>query len=176
MRHLIACAVTLLAAGVVTPSAAQQTGKLKTSVNPGRAGVFVDGKYLGPAANFGSGRTYTVAAGEHELKLSEPRYEDVVKKITIDPGKTTKVSETLKALPVPQPPFGKVRTISADKYAAVYVNGKYMGHTDEFSNPYQALLLNPGEYKVKVVPSGGGAEHEEQVKVEADKTVVVRAQ
>jgi hypothetical protein len=53
--------------------------------------------------------------------------------------------------------------------------GKFMGHTDEFSNPYQGLLLNPGEYVVKLLPSRSGSPHEQQIKVEADKTVVVRA-
>jgi hypothetical protein len=40
----------------------QNSGYLKTKVDPGRAGVFVDGKYVGPAGNFGVGRKYTVAA------------------------------------------------------------------------------------------------------------------
>jgi len=33
---------------------------LKTKVDPGRAGVFVDGKYMGPAANFKVGSGYWV--------------------------------------------------------------------------------------------------------------------
>jgi hypothetical protein len=53
---------------------------LKTKVNPGRAGVFVDGKYLGPAANFRMARKYTLAEGEHEVRPTEPRYEDLVTK------------------------------------------------------------------------------------------------
>jgi hypothetical protein len=151
----------------------QNSGYLQTKVNPGRAGVFIDGKYVGPAANFGIARKYAVTAGEHEVRLAEPRYEDVVTKVTIQPGKTTKLAETMKALPPAQPPFGRLRTISADKYAAVYVNGKFMGHTDEFSNSSQGLLLNPGEYTVKIVPVSGGAEKEEHVKIEADKVTVV---
>ena len=45
----------LSAAGVLT---AQQgdTAYLKTNVNPGRAGVSVDGKYVGPAGNFESAK------------------------------------------------------------------------------------------------------------------------
>jgi hypothetical protein len=154
----------------------QDTGYLKTKINPGRAGVFIDGKYVGPAANFRVGRKYTVPAGEHEVRLSDPRYEDVVTKVTIEPGKTTKLSETLKALPLAQPPFGRLRTPSPDKFAAVYVNGKYMGHTDEFSNSGQGLLLNPGDYTVKIVPVSGGQEREESVKIEADKVTIVRFQ
>jgi hypothetical protein len=156
--------------------AQQNTGSLKTSINPGRAGVFIDGKYVGPAGNFGVGRKYAVAAGEHEVRLSEPRYEDVVTKVTIQAGKTTKLAQTMKELPLAKPPFGLLRTMSEDKFAAVYVNGKFMGHAGEFNNPVQGLQLNPGAYTVKIVPVAGGDGHEEQVKIEADKVTIVRAQ
>ncbi len=100
----------------------------------------------------------------------------MVTKVTIEPGKTTKLSETMKALPLAKPPFGRLRTPSTDKFAAVYVNGKYMGHADEFSNSGQGLLLNPGEYTVKIVPVSGGEGRDEKVKIEADKVTVVRLQ
>jgi hypothetical protein len=149
---------------------------LKTKVDPGRAGVFIDGKYLGPAGNFGVGRKYTVAAGEHEVRLSEPRYEDVVKKVTIQPGKTMDLAETMKALPLAKPPFGRLRVFAPDKFEAVYVNGKFMGHAGEFNNSIQGLLLNPGEYTVKVVPVSGGGGHEEHVKIDVNKVIIVRAE
>jgi hypothetical protein len=169
-------AALLVAVASIPVVGQQNIGYLKTKVNPGRAGVFIDGKYVGPAANFKIGRKYAVAAGEHEVRLSEPRYEDVVTKVTIEPGKTTKLSETMKPLPLAKPPFGRLRTPSPDKFAAVYVNGKYMGHADEFSNSGQGLLLNPGDYKVKIVPVSGGQEREESVKIEADKVTIVRLQ
>ena len=84
----------LLIALSFLPAAAQQgSGYLKTKVSPGRAGVFVDGKYVGPAANFGVGRKYAIAPGPHEIRLSEPRYEEMVTKVTIEPGKTTKLAQ-----------------------------------------------------------------------------------
>jgi len=166
----------LLAVAGIPLAAQQTTGYLKTNVDPGRAGVFIDGKYVGPAENFGIDRKYAVAAGEHEVKLSDPRYEDLVAKVTILPGKTTKLSEKMKALAPPVPPFGRLRVISPDKFAAVYVNGKFMGHADEFNNAAQGLLLNPGEYTVKVVPVGSTEGKEENTKLEADKIAVVRAQ
>lgn len=169
-------AALLIAVSSIPLVGQQNTGYLKTKVNPGRAGVFVDGKYVGPAGNFGAGRKYTVAAGEHEVRLSEPRYEDLVTKVTVQPGKTTKLAETMKAVTPAKPPFGRLRTISVDKFAAVYVNGKFMGHAGEFNNPVQGLQLNPGEYAVKIVPLSGGEGHEEQVKIEVDKVTVVRSQ
>jgi hypothetical protein len=166
---LILAAVLLVA----LPVAAQQTGKLKCKVNPGRAGVFLDGKYLGPAANFAMARTYSVPAGEHELKLDEPRYKTITKKITVSAGKQTRVSEKMEALPVPKPPFGRIRTMSNDKFAAVYLNDKFYGHADEFSNGSQGLLVPPGAYTVRIAPVSG-APVSQKVTVEANKTVIVK--
>ena len=163
----------LLAAALPLVCQAQETGKLTVKANTGRAGVFVDGKYLGPAANFRMARTYAVAAGEHEVKLVDPRYEEFTTKVTIAAGKKTTIAQTLKELPLAKPPFGRLRTENPDKFAAVYVNDKYMGHVDEFSNFAQGLLLNPGDYAVKIVPASG-APITQNVKIETDKTVLVK--
>lgn len=164
----------LAMAGSLSVEGQQKSGFLKTKVNPGRAGVFVDGKYLGPAGNFGAGRKYALTPGEHEVKLLEPRYEDFETKVTIEPGKTTKLAQTLKARPPAKPPFGRLRTISSDKFAAVYVNGRFMGHAGEFNNPVQGLELTPGTYTLKIVPAGGGEGREQPITIEADKVTIIR--
>jgi hypothetical protein len=135
--------------------------------------VFVDGKYVGPASNFGVGRKYALTPGEHKIKLVEPRYEDMEKTVTVAAGKTVVVRESMKALPPPKGPFGILRTISPEKYAAVYVNDHYMGHADEFNNFAQGLKLPVGEYDVRIEPSSG-APVKQHVKLEADKTVIVK--
>lgn len=164
----------LLLGGALSLSGQQSSGYLKTSVTPGRAGVFVDGKYLGPAANFRIARKYTVAAGEHEVKFVDPRYEEYTTNVKIEAGKTTKLSQTLKALALEKPPFGRIRVIHPDKFAAVYVNEKFFGHVDEFSNAWQGILMKPGEYDVRVEPASGGSPLKQHVKVEADQVVVVK--
>jgi hypothetical protein len=166
------CSLILLAAAML--SWAADTGQLKTEVDPGRAGVFVDGKYLGPAANFKVAQTYNLTPGEHEVRLVEPRYEEIVKKVTIVAGKKTVVKETMKARPLAKPPFGKLRTEYPDHFAAVYVNGQFMGHVDEFSNFAQNLLLNPGSYEVRIVPVNGGTPLTKTVTIEANKTTIVK--
>lgn len=164
----------LLTAAIALPVAAQ-TGYVKTSVNPGRAGVFIDGKYVGPSANFRIDRKYAVAPGEHEIRLVDPRYEELVTKVTVEPGKTAKVSATLKRLPAAQPPFGQLRVSHPDKFAAVYINNKYFGHVDEFSNFAQGVLLNPGEYEVRVEPTAGGAPITRKATIQAGTVTRVRA-
>ena len=154
--------------------AADTMGKLKTEVDPGRAGVFVDGKYMGPAANFKVAQTYPLAPGEHEIKLVDPRYQDIIKKVTIEAGKKTVIHETMTALPLAKPPFAMLRTENADHFAAVYVNDHFMGHVDEFSNAHQQLLLPPGTYEVKIVPRDGQNVVTKSVTLEADKTTIVK--
>jgi hypothetical protein len=156
---------------------AQQTGNgyLKVKARPGRAGVFVDGKYLGPAANFRRARKYSLPAGEHEVTLSEPRYQEFTTKVNIEAGKTTILKQTLQRLPSARPPFGRLRVVGGDKFAAVFVNGRYMGHLDEFNAVGQGLLLNPGEYTVKIASPGGGQEREEKITIKAKQVTVVRA-
>src|SRR5581483_1295108 len=99
----------LLIIGLPLACMGQQNGSLCVKANTGRAGVFVDGKYLGPAANFRVARTYPVAAGEHEVKLVDPRYEELTTKVTIAAGKKTTIHQTLKELPLAKPPFGRLR-------------------------------------------------------------------
>ncbi len=156
------------------PLFGQGTGYLVAKVDPGRAGVFVDGKYIGPAQNFGMARKYSIAAGDHEIKLADPRYEDMTTKVHIDANKTTKITPALKALPVATPPFGLLHVKATDKYSAVYLNNKYYGHAGEFNNCAQGLLLPPGSYEVRVEPLSGKP-HTEKVAIAADKTVVVDA-
>ena len=73
-----------------------------------------------------------------------------------------------------KPPYGRIGTENADHFAAVYVNGRFMGHVDEFSNFAQALLLNPGTYGVKIVPVNGSGEVTKTVTLAADQTVIVK--
>jgi PEGA domain len=162
----------LSAAGALTAQQAS-SAYLKTSVNPGRAGVFVDGKYVGPAGNFGIARKYALPAGQHQIKLVDPRYEELTTTVDLKAGQTTKLAETLKALPPPTGPFGGLRTPVPEKYAAVYVNDKYYGHAGEFNNSTQMLMLPVGEYTVRVELSSG-APITQKVKIEAGKTVLVK--
>jgi len=169
---ILAAAGVLLIAGSL---AFGETGTVKVKAPTGRAGVFVDDKYVGPAANFGITRSYPVEAGEHTITVREPRYESATSKVTVVAKKAVTVRVDMKRLPEPKGPFGRLRVEGAEKYAAVYVNGGYMGHVDEFDNFAQGLLLPAGEYTVKVVSVSGAPVAEQKVDLKADGTVVVHA-
>lgn len=172
MRSLLA--LVLFAAAAFAQDGEPRAGTLKTKVDPGRAGVFIDGKYMGSAANFHRARSFNLNAGEHEVTLVDPRYEEVKTKVTVRAGETVTLSQKLKQLPKPQGPFGRLRTVDFDKYAAVYLNGRFQGHADEISNFAQGLLIQAGEYQLRVESMTGAPVHEEKVKIDAGKTVTVK--
>jgi hypothetical protein len=64
--------------------------------------------------------------------------------------------------------------MNPDHMAAVYVNGRFVGHVDEFSNFAQGLQLNPGTYEVKIVPVSSGSPITKSVTIETNKTTIVR--
>ncbi|MCX6632652.1 MAG: PEGA domain-containing protein [Candidatus Solibacter sp.] len=165
--------MTLLLTAGALPAQQAATAYLKTNVRPGRAVVFVDGKYVGPAGNFGMGRKYALPAGQHQVKLVDPRYEEFSTTVDLKAGQTTKLAETLKPLPPPKGPLGGLRTPVPEKYAAVYINDKFYGHAGEFNNSSQKLMLPVGEYSVRIEPASG-APINQKVKIEAGKTVLVQ--
>jgi len=167
------CVFLFLFSGYMLFAQQKDTAYLKTNVDPGRTGVFLDSKYLGPAANFRVGRKYAVPPGQHEVKLVDPRYEEFTTTLTFEAGKTAHLVQTMKPLPPPKPPFGMIRTVGFDKFSAVYINNKFYGHAGELNNSLQGLKLPVGEYEVRVERTGG-APVVQKVKLEADKTVIVK--
>jgi hypothetical protein len=154
--------------------AQSDVGFLRTRVKPAVAGVFVDGKYHGTAAIFkGSKSGIRLSPGQHKVEIVEPRYKTLQATVNIETGKTTTLREDLTPVPAAQPPFGLLK-IKKGKRAAVYLNGAYYGQADEFNGPGQGLLLNPGEYNLKVVPLSGGSTKEKKIKIAAGKTTAIR--
>lgn len=173
-RTVVSCCLALaLMAGIqVLPAAAQNTGRLRVDAKPTRAGLFIDGEYIGPARNHGTVRRYTLPAGTHELTLRDSGHVDLTETITITAGETTELEFEMEPREVITPPWGTLRTRSTDKFAAVYVNDQFMGHADEFNNRTQGLYLNPGQYEIRIVPREGAATTE-TVTITADQTTIV---
>jgi len=155
--------------------AQKDVGYLKVDANPGRTGIFVDDKYLGPAANFRVDRKYSLSPGQHTLKLTEPRYKDHTTSINIEAGKTTKVKHAMEAVPLPEPPFGMLHLVKGphSKFSAVFLNGQFMGHVGEYDNSLQGQLVKPAEYELKVISPEGQTIHEEKISVKANQTTSV---
>jgi PEGA domain len=161
---------------------AQANGYIKPYGKPSDAGVFINGQYVGPAHRFTLSEKYPVSAGEVEVSLRDPRYEDFTTKVKVEPNKTTKIRYTMKMLEPPKPPFGRLRlgggepesffSVAAGDVGAVYVNDHFYGYVDELNNAGGGLLLNPGTYNVRVSSQKFG-EIQKTVTIEANKVTVI---
>lgn len=139
---------------------AAETGYLRVRSSPTGAGLFVDGKYVGPAGRFTVPEKWPVEAGTHEVTLRDPRYEDFTTKVEIKAGETTKVRAKLKKAEEPKGPFGRLRlkggepesfwSVAQGDTGPFYLNGKFMGYVDELNNVNGGLMVPAGTYELTV--------------------------
>lgn len=158
-----------------------QDGSIVAKGKPGNAGVFVDGKYLGPASRFTVAEKYSVPAGEHEISIRDPRFEDFTTKVTVNPKKKTTIKYSLTPAKPAQGPFGLLRlggdgpesfmSVASGDTGAVWLNDRFYGYVDELNNKGSGLLLPPGTYKLKITDSSYDLERD--VTIEANKKTVV---
>lgn len=152
--------------------------KIRVRSGPRGAGLFVDGKYVGPAGRFSVPESYAIEAGSHEITLKDPRYEDFNTKLDIKAGKTNKLSVKMKKKEEPKGPFGRLRlkggeaesfwSVAAGDTGPFYLNGQFMGHVDELNDVGGGLLVPAGTYELKVQSQIYG-EFTKQVTIEAGK-------
>lgn len=176
MKRLV---LALAIAGAIPTFA--QDGSIVAKGKPGNAGVFVDGKYLGPASRFTVAEKYAVPPGEHEISIKDPRYEDFSTKVTVVAKKKTTVKYSLTPAKPATGPFGLLRlggdgpesfmSVAGGDTGAVFLNDRFYGYVDELNNKGSGLLLPPGTYKLKITNSS--YDLEQNVTIEANKKTVV---
>lgn len=169
---------TLVAISLSTVLAADGDTFLRVRSSPRGAGVFVDGKYVGPAGRFSVPEKYAIEPGSHEITLKDPRYEDTTIKLDAKAGKTNKIGAKLKKKEPPKGPFGRLRlrggeaesfwSVAAGDIGAVYLNGMFVGHVDELNDVGGGLLVPAGTYELKVQSQLYG-EFTKSVTIEANK-------
>ncbi|HLJ12922.1 MAG TPA: PEGA domain-containing protein [Bryobacteraceae bacterium] len=179
IRAALLAAAALLA---TTAFAAKDKGYIKARGNPGDAGVFINGKYVGPATRFTVPEKYEAPLGEVQVTIRDPRCEDFSTKVTVKAGKTAHIHYKLTRLPPAKPPFGTLRlgggepesfmSVAAGDTGAVYLNDRFYGYVDELNNPGSGILLNPGTYDLHIDSPIFGDIHQ-KVTITANKVTVV---
>jgi hypothetical protein len=71
------------------------TATLKLSVEPGRAAVFLDDKYIGHASEFGGLRSMLISPGKHRIKVGLPGYRTFETEINLLAGQKSEVKTEL---------------------------------------------------------------------------------
>ena len=120
------------------------------------AGVWVDGQYIGYVKELNGDKRIVLLPGQHEIVVRQPWFKDYVEKAVLEPGEVHTIDVSL-AKDVRTPPkgaTGELKIAATPERAAVFVDEQFAGHADEFNGHGRAMLLTPGEHRVRVALPG----------------------
>jgi len=116
------------------------------------SGVWVDGGYVGYLKELKGDKKVMLLPGEHEISVRQSGYENFEQKIVVEPGQTQEVRVAMHLSPRAEVP-GVTATLKVTVQpgrAAVFLDGKYVGHASEFGGATHSMLISPGKHQIKV--------------------------
>lgn len=120
------------------------------------AGVWVDGTYVGYVRELKGSKRVFVMPGEHEVVARMDGYKDFTQRIAVNPNQTYLVEVALQRDPRLQFPttYALVKMAVRPKRAAVFVDGAFTGHANEYEGLGGGLLLSPGKHDIEIALPG----------------------
>ena len=120
------------------------------------AGVWVDGQYVGFVKELAGDKKLKLLPGKHEIIIRQAWYNEFVKQIVLEPGQSYEVNvELVKSARLPtKDATGELKIAATPSRAAVFVDGQYAGHVDEFDGVGKAMLLTPGQHRLRIALPG----------------------
>jgi archaellum component FlaG (FlaF/FlaG flagellin family) len=120
------------------------------------AGVWVDGQYVGFVSELAGNKKLMLLPGKHEIVVRQAWYNEFVEQVILEPGQTRTVHVALVKSPriSTKDATGELKIAATPSRAAVFVDGQYAGHVDEFDGVGKAMLLTPGQHRVRIALPG----------------------
>src|SRR5215475_6070681 len=120
------------------------------------AGVWIDGQYVGYAQELAGDKKMLLLPGKHEIIVRQPWYRDYVEQAVLEPGELYVINLSLvKDDRGPSPDAtGELKISATPTRAAVFVDEQFAGHVNEFDGIGKALLLTPGQHRVRIALPG----------------------
>jgi hypothetical protein len=90
--------------------------------------------------------------GEHKVAVRQSGYDDFEQKLTVEPGQVHTVVVRMHLAPHATTP-DITSTLKLDiepGRAAVFLDGKFVGHASEFGGALHSMLISPGKHRIKV--------------------------
>jgi PEGA domain len=116
------------------------------------SGVWVDGNYVGYLKELKGDKKLLLLPGEHQIAVRQSGYDDFQQQVVVEPGQVHNVAVKLMLSPRAVTP-DVTSTLKLDVQpgrAAVFLDGKFVGHASEFGGVGHSMLISPGKHRVKV--------------------------
>src|SRR5215813_7063507 len=116
------------------------------------SGVWVDGQYLGYLNELKGSKSILLLPGQHQIVVRQAGYLDFTQQVVTQPGAKQTIQVTMQKDSRVQLPSitASVKLSVSPNRAAVFVDGVYAGHVDEFDGPGQSMLIAPGKHKITI--------------------------
>ena len=157
------CSAALAIATLLLPSAAnggnQVMGEIQfkgQSKVEKTSGVWIDGQYVGYLKELKGAKKVLLLPGDHTISVRQNGYQDFTKTILVRPGEKQVVQVVMMKAPTGQMPviWSEVKIAVSPVRAAVFLDGRFVGHVGEFAGTGRALLVAPGDHKIKIALPG----------------------
>lgn len=120
------------------------------------SGVWVDGQYVGYLSELKGAKQVLLLPGEHTVAVRQNGYQDFTESILVHPGKKQVVQVVMSKAPtgpIPQV-WSEIKITVNPSRAAVFLDGRFVGHVAEFKGTWHSLLVAPGDHKIKIALPG----------------------
>jgi hypothetical protein len=120
------------------------------------AGVWVDGQYVGFVKELAGDKKLMLLPGKHEIVIRQAWYNEFVEQVILEPGQIEQINVALvKSARLPtKDATGELKIAATPSRAAVFVDGQYAGHVEEFNGVGKAMLLTPGQHRLRIALPG----------------------
>jgi hypothetical protein len=120
------------------------------------SGVWIDGQYVGYLKELKGSKKVLLLPGEHSISVRQNGYQDFTKIVTVRPGEQQLVQVAMVKAPTGALPavWSEVKITVNPTRAAVFLDDRFVGHVGEFGGAGRALLVAPGNHKIKIALPG----------------------
>ena len=120
------------------------------------AGVWVDGQYVGFVKELAGEKKLILLPGKHEIIVRQAWFDERVVQVILEPGQVREINVHLvKSARIPsREATGELKISATPSRAAVFVDNQYAGHVDEFDGVGKAMLLTPGQHRIRIALPG----------------------
>jgi hypothetical protein len=120
------------------------------------SGVWIDGQYVGYLKELKGDKRVLLLPGEHEISVRQNGYQDFNQRVTLRPGQKLVVPVAMLKGPSGAMPaaWSVVKINVVPSRAAVFLDGRFVGHVGEFQGMGRSLQIAPGTHNIKITLSG----------------------
>lgn len=120
------------------------------------SGVWVDGQYVGYLKELKGSKRVLLLPGQHVITVRQNGYQDFTDQVLIQPGETKVVKVAMMRAPtgfMPKVDSTVKLTVNPSR-AAVFVDGRFVGHVGEFQGAGRGMLVVPGVHTIRIALPG----------------------